>query len=1121
MSDARRQRIEELFDQALAAAPEARAALLADRCGDDDALRREVESLVASAPPASGVFRATVAQAAVALAGDLPGARVGTRVGPYRLIEVIGEGGMGTVYLAERADDAFHKRVAVKILRWGLASPEATARFRDERQILASLEHPAIVRLLDGGTTEGGLPYLVMELVEGTPLTAHARDLPIRARVELVVAIAAAIQHAHQQLVVHRDIKPGNILIDAAGQPKLLDFGIAKLIDAGTAPAREARTLTGMALLTVEYASPEQARGDAVSVATDVYALGAVLYELLVGHPPQRLGADLLATLRTICEVEPPRPSAVAPPADRRALAGDLDNIVLKALQKAPAARYPSVAALADDLVRYLDGRPVHARAATFGYKAGKFVRRHRGGLALATLIATALAAATVVSVISAGRARTSARVADRRNHALLIEQARQELFAGRGSRALPYLAEVLRQGEDGAALRFLLAEASRTLDRQLGATVTVPAGLTQAAWSPDGARLAVAGHAGYLRVLDADLRELRRLDTEGSAWMRPTWSDDGRFLAAQGNGEVRIWDATTGAVVQRLVGVGGPPGALQLTATRVAVSDETGATRVWDRATGALVLAPPVAGRSIGAVTLSADARALFVGRDDGTIERWDLATGAMDLRLTGHTGLVMHLRAARDGRLISGGVDRTVRIWDGATGAARATLGGHNEELRGLALDRDEQRVATLAGDGTGHVWDLATGQVVATLLGHTSGDNARGVHFDDGGGRLVTIGGDNTFRVWDTATGTLEILIESFAAAGDTPGALGGALDASFAPGGARLVTVSGTELKLWRTERAPLVRELTTDFRLWAARWSPDERRIAVGGVAAAIIDAATGARLVDLDVTVRVRDCDWSPDGRHLVVVGHDGFAVVYDERGGRARVLAGHRGTINSVFYRPDGGRIATAGDDGTARLWDPATGQLVRALPHPGRVLSATWSRDGRRLATAGWDRTLRVWDAATGALVRAIPGGTTQYLDAGLSPDGALLASAGHDGEVTLWRVDTGARVRSLEGHTGPATMVQWSPDGALLLTSGDDESMRIWDPATGKQLAVRPHEGSIMQAFWSRDGRRALSVSHGASVRVWSVERDPRSAAEIQAHVAARSPWRLVDDRLIRAR
>jgi eukaryotic-like serine/threonine-protein kinase len=315
MSAQRWQLIEALFERAIELPDAERDAFLADRCAEDPALGREVRELIATAQAPGRSLRAAVVAEAQALAGAGDAPQVGRRIGPFRLLELIGEGGMGAVYLARRDDAQFHHRVAIKILPHALGSPQAIARFRDERQILAALEHPNIVRLLDGGNTEDGLPYLVMEHIVGATITRYAQDhqLSVRARLALARRVCAGLQYAHQNLVVHRDIKPSNILVDADGTPKILDFGIAKMLAPDAGFEREARTRTGAAMFTPEYASPEQARGDAVSTATDVYSLGAVVYELVTGQPPHRTTGSALDSLRLICEVDPPRPSAAAP----------------------------------------------------------------------------------------------------------------------------------------------------------------------------------------------------------------------------------------------------------------------------------------------------------------------------------------------------------------------------------------------------------------------------------------------------------------------------------------------------------------------------------------------------------------------------------------------------------------------------------------------------------------------------------------------------------------------------------------------------------------------------------------------------------------------------------------
>jgi eukaryotic-like serine/threonine-protein kinase len=323
------------------------------------------------------------------------------RLGPYRVIAEIGQGGMGTVYLAERADGTFDQQVAIKVVR-GLLDQDRVRRFRAERQILASLQHPNIARLIDGGTTDEGWPYLVMEYVDGVPIDTYVTTagLSLDARLRLFLIVCDAVGHAHRHLVVHRDIKPSNILVARDGTPRLLDFGIAKLLDEDETAAAAARTLTGMRMLTPDYASPEQVRGEPVTTATDVYALGVLLFELLTGQRPHRFKTLTAQEIeRVVCDTDAPRPSTLA-----TGLPEDLDIIVGAALHKERARRYPSVEALEGDLRRYLDGRPVQARPATWRYRARRFTARHRWGVATAALFVALLVAFSVTVTIQAAR---------------------------------------------------------------------------------------------------------------------------------------------------------------------------------------------------------------------------------------------------------------------------------------------------------------------------------------------------------------------------------------------------------------------------------------------------------------------------------------------------------------------------------------------------------------------------------------------------------------------------------------------------------------------------------------------------------------------------------------------
>ncbi len=388
MNAERWQRVKTILEDAREQPFPGRQAWLAEACGGDVELLHEVESFLEHEDRLEGFIERPV----LSFLGDQVEAvdelAVGRRVGPYRLARLLGKGGMGAVYLAEREQD-FEQRVALKLVRRGLADGDAVRRFEAERQILARLEHPNIARLLDGGTTEDGTPYFVMELVDGEPIDRYCERhrLGVRDRLELCLKVCSALEVAHQSLVIHRDLKPGNILVDASGRAKLLDFGIAKLLRPDGADPMA--TGTAPQALTLRYASPEQLRGEPVGTASDVYSLGVVLYQLLTGGLPCGLGElSHFELMRAVCEEDPKPPSTVADSRTvRRRLAGDLDSIVLKALRKEPRRRYASIEKLADDLRRHLDGLPVLARQGSFAYRARKFVRRHRLGLASLTTI--------------------------------------------------------------------------------------------------------------------------------------------------------------------------------------------------------------------------------------------------------------------------------------------------------------------------------------------------------------------------------------------------------------------------------------------------------------------------------------------------------------------------------------------------------------------------------------------------------------------------------------------------------------------------------------------------------------------------------------------------------------
>jgi non-specific serine/threonine protein kinase/serine/threonine-protein kinase len=478
--------IRDVFDFALALPDDEREAYVSRLAESDPDLARELRTLL-EADAAAGTFLSTPAADQVALFGsDL----TGLHIGPYRVLRRVGSGGMGAVYLAERVDESFERQVAVKVVRLGFGIEERIARFQRERQILAQLDHPNIASLIDGGTMAGGVPYLVMEYVEGTPIDVYCREanLPVADRLRLFMKVCAAVQFAHQRLVIHRDIKPNNILVDAGGEPKLLDFGIATILEP-TGAEQDQLTHTGCFLVTPDYASPEQVRGELVTTASDVYALGVVLYLLLAGRPPYRVTSrSPQEIVRAVCDTQPvsisdavveARPDDDRAAAERervaRALRGDLDTIVAKALHKDPARRYASPARLADDLRRHLEGRPVHARPDTPSYRLAKFVGRNKAGVSMGAALVLAIVIGTAATIWQAGEATRQREIAEQRlagirrlstsflfevNDAIAMvpgaTPARQRMSHLGGE----YLDRLVRESADDPALLLELAEA-------------------------------------------------------------------------------------------------------------------------------------------------------------------------------------------------------------------------------------------------------------------------------------------------------------------------------------------------------------------------------------------------------------------------------------------------------------------------------------------------------------------------------------------------------------------------------------------------------------------------------------------------------------------------------------
>jgi eukaryotic-like serine/threonine-protein kinase len=557
--------IKEIFAAALERDAADRNAYIRQACGQDNELRGELESLLSS-------YTADPSAPGQAVAGEIGASGLtGQKIGPYQIISKIGAGGMGAVYLAVRADDVYEKKVAIKVVQAGINTEEILNHFRHERQILARLEHPNIARLLDGGTTDRGLPYFVMDYVEGTRLDAYsdAHKLPVAERIRLFREVCSAVQYVHQNLVVHRDLKPGNILVTEGGVPKLLDFGIAKLMKPEFFTNPQDATRAEFRLMTPGYASPEQVRGDPVTTASDVYSLGVILYELLTSRGPYRLKTESpVDVLRAVCEQEPGKPSAAAvqtepasgPPSKtavsteeaaemrsttpeklRRQLSGDLDTIILKALRKEPQRRYSSAEQLSEDLRRHLEGLPVKAHADSWRYRTGKFVRRRRAAVVAAVLILFTLLAGIVATTWQARVARMERARAERQfndvrklSTSLLFEfhSAIRDLPGSTPARklivqrALEYLSKLAEEAHGDPGLQRELAEAYLKVGDVQG--------------NPYEANLGDAAGAAqsYRKALGISQELVRRnaKDLEGQRYLARSYQSLGELLPVMGN---------------------------------------------------------------------------------------------------------------------------------------------------------------------------------------------------------------------------------------------------------------------------------------------------------------------------------------------------------------------------------------------------------------------------------------------------------------------------------------------------------------------------------------------------------------------------------------------------------
>ena len=1080
MTPARWQQIDQLFEAALDLPVRQRAAFLDESCADDPALRREVEQLLVASEQADGFFETAPVEAmAEVLDGASASSMAGSSVGPYQILRELGRGGMGVVWLAERADDQYHQKAAIKLLWPGLNNAEVIRRFRRERQILANLHHPNIAQLYDGGTTEDGRPYFVMEYVAGVPITEHcnAHRLPISERLRLFQQVCAAVQYAHQNLVIHRDLKPGNILVTQSDEVKLLDFGIARVLD----PERHGMTAgptTHALMMTPEYASPEQMRGEPITTASDVYSLGLVLYELLTGQSPYHFkDRSLPELMRVVCEQEVAAPSvavrrasgtepgavatgsqsfggihpvATAPGSDPKLAAqlrGDLDQIALAALQKDIRLRYRSVEQFAEDIRRHLAGEVISARTASWFYQAEKFVRRNKAGVALAALLLLTLLGGIIATAWQANAAKEQARINRRLAYAGQMHLAMQAWDLANTWQLRDLVEQSAPQpGEEdlrGFEWYYLWRLAHRNGER-----FSLPH--SKEVWatdySPDGQRIASGCDDGKLRVWDAAT---------------------GHLLAEYGGHAAYIWDVAFSPDGRQIATAGGD-----------------GTARLWDAATGgALAVFKGHTHRRVNSVAFSPDGKKLTTGSRDGTARIWEVATGRELLTIQINAGWVNAAAFSPDGRRLATGHDG-LRLSDIATGREISVVGKSWGTIWSIAFSPDGKTLVAVGKSGVAHLSDVISGKELAAFKGHR--DEIHSVAFSFDGKLIATASADRTIKLWDVTTGEAIATLK---------GPTGRFWSVAFPPDGKSPVSGdSATTVKVWVLSEALAftTRTRALDSSYTAAVFSPDNQKLAIGrGAELDVVESATGRVIAAFArhqcVAVSVI---FSSDGKKLFTGCGDGTVNVREVDGGKDLLtFKGHTRVVESLALSPDGQTLATGSQDSTLKLWQAATGQELFTLKHPSLVRAVAFSPNGKLLASGSQDSNARLWDVATGQELAVLRGHTKPILTLAFSPDGNTLATGSSDSTVKLWQAATGRELAVFKGPAGHVTRLSFSPDGKRLATGSSEGLVRLWDVTTRQEvIALKAGDGTVRSVAFSSDGQMLLSSSSDPVVRLW---------------------------------